>query len=138
MFKSVHRFGEISRAVLPAFVVAVLLVGDVRGQAPGKIHADSWVEYMPPDKSFKLLMPGQPEFKTGPAFGRAQALKAYTVDLKLAEFVVTTLQMPRSELDRISLDERFKEGRQKLLALIKDSALVSEKKIEIEKHPGRE
>src|SRR5262245_9888490 len=120
--------------------VALLALVATRGSAqePGPIPKDSWREFASPDKRYKLLMPGKPEFQRKPAPGAVPGMRVYVVDLKSSAFLVATLDIPPKEMERMSVEKRLEAASRGFMFRVPGSTLVSEKKVELDRHPGRE
>jgi hypothetical protein len=124
------------RWLIGALPLLLLLTG-ARPQGPSPIPKDSWLEFTSPDKRYKLLMPGKPVLQQ-PGKGISTDTKMFLVDLKSGSFAVAATDIPPRLMAGMTADMRFKSAGQGFANKVPGGKLASEKKIEIDTHPGRE
>ena len=98
---------------------------------------DTWKEFVSPDKSFKVLMPGEPTMKQQTVAGLPEAMIMYVVDLGNRAYFVSHADFSREEAGRVAIKDRFAAMRDAMVGRKPGSKLLSEKDIDCNGSPSQ-
>jgi hypothetical protein len=119
-------------AVVGVVLVLVLMRAD---KAEERLPDNLWREVKNEQGLFRVLMPGTPQLmQNAPGF----AMTGVEMDNHRHGFFVGFGDVNEAEMLRVPLEQRFDSAREALVQAQKGGRLLSEKKITVDGHPGRE
>jgi predicted Zn finger-like uncharacterized protein len=104
-----------------------------------RVFGGPWRDFAPPGGGFHVSMPGTPTAQKPP---ENLSAKLDLYDLQISnphlEFAVVFGEVPRDEWKRVSLWQRFEDTKHGMLRTLPEVNLVSQKRVGLDGHPGRE
>jgi len=120
-------------------VVGVVLLIRLLTTVP-RIDESAWKELKPAGARCRLLMPGTAVTRQQHHPALKQPMTVYVVEVKRpnSAFFFCHFPLPREEIGRMPLNDRFEGARLGMLANTPGATFISQRDIKLDRHPGRE